>query len=547
MTSRLAFAAFALCGALGAADSPVSQAAAKLDLQAAKAPAPLALDLRLRGAQTLQVRYPELSRKFLDATLKDLRGSRDWTPGPSALQSLAELSPTDAVALVPKLGPGAAQTMIFALVRVNHVDEALALYRSARARGDVPVSAVTPLLGALVKEKPAVAATLFTDAAASFADPLSPSDAWWLVNISVAVANALPDAVAEGYERVLRAALPPDYGRDAKTTMTGTFQIGSTSITTDNSRDTLLLVAGARLRVLAPQRFAKFKEAVAKWEINGPLSIRGMSFGTGNAPPRPPEVMAISKRMGTMRGLPTDADRSVLTKELVRDIRALPDSSNRLGLIRSLASVATEGDLGKEALEGVASTLADALREASKQPASNVDSYIELAKLVRYEHLAVPSDPSLEAAQAFLELLEQVQQENGFTLTSLDGKTYTLAGLKGKIVLLNFWATWCPPCRKEMPDMEKLYTKYEAKGLTVIAVSDEDRETVTKFLAKNNYSFPIALDPDRKVNTAFAVEGIPKSFIFDREGRLAAQAIDMRTEGQFMELLKIAGLNEPRP
>jgi peroxiredoxin len=80
--------------------------------------------------------------------------------------------------------------------------------------------------------------------------------------------------------------------------------------------------------------------------------------------------------------------------------------------------------------------------------------------------------------------------------------------------------------------------------LTVIAVSDEDRETVVNFLSKNNYSFPIALDPGRKVNLAFSVEGIPKSFIFDREGRLAAQAIDMRTEAQFMELLKLAGLEE---
>jgi len=154
----------------------------------------------------------------------------------------------------------------------------------------------------------------------------------------------------------------------------------------------------------------------------------------------------------------------------------------------------------------------------------------------------VPSDAALEAALALLELREQIQQENGFTVTGMDGKTYSLAGLKGRIVLLNFWATWCPPCRKEMPDMEKLYRTYEKKGLTVIAVSDEDRATVAQFLAKNSYSFPVALDSGRQVNKAFSVDGIPKSFIFDREGRLAAQAIDMRTEAQFMELLKLAGL-----
>jgi peroxiredoxin len=170
------------------------------------------------------------------------------------------------------------------------------------------------------------------------------------------------------------------------------------------------------------------------------------------------------------------------------------------------------------------------------------DYYILLAKLVRYEHLPVPPGAALDAALALLELREQIQQENGFTVTGLDGQTYTLAGLKGRVVLLNFWATGSSLCRKEMPDMEKLYHRYQQKGLTVIAVSYEDRARVEQFLAKNSYSFPIALDPDRKVNTAFSVEDVPKSFIFDREGRLAAQTIHMRTESRLLELLKLAGL-----
>jgi peroxiredoxin len=503
MTSRLLFAALAAAGAAVAADSAVSQAASRLEQKAAQAPKAVAVEVRLRAAQVLQPRYPELARKLLNATLEELRGSRDWEPGLAVLQSLAEISPSDAVALVPNLRQGASQTMITALVYANHSDQAVALYKQT---------------------------------AASLPDPLSPADAWWLITASSPLAKALPDAVAESYERVIRAASAPDYGRDAKNPMTGTIQMGSTSIKTGSYRETLLILAGARLRVLAPERFEKFSETFARWNITGPAVYRG------NGTPAPPEVAAISKRMGTMRGLPTDADRTQLVKELVPQIRALP-GPQKLGMIQSLANVATEGDLGKEALGAVAATLAGALRESN--PSSPLgDGYLELAKLVRYEHLAAPPDPSLDAAQALLELRERVQQENGFTLTSLDGKTYTLAALKGRIVLLNFWATWCPPCRKEMPDMERLYRTYESKGLTVIAVSDEDRATVAGFLAKNNYTFPIALDPGRTVNTAFTVEGIPKSFIFDREGRLAAQSIDMRTEKQFLELLKMAGLEE---
>ena len=468
------------------------------------------MEFRLRGAQTLQARYPELSRKFLNATLDDLRGTRDWEPGPAVLQALAEAAPADAVALAPRLGPAAPQIIIASLVRANHMEQALALYRQS---------------------------------AAALKDPLSPSEAFWLVNVLPQLTKALPDAVAEGYERVIRTASAPDYGREAGSPITGTFQMGSTSIKTDNSRDTLLILAGSRLRMLAPQRFGKYQEVLAKWNITGPAVFRNP------APPPPPQVAAISKRMSAMRGLPTDQDRAQLVKALVPEIRALDAGAPKLNLIRSLANLSTEGALGKEALTAVASTLADAMREsfpvmvAAKQPWPYGDAWIELAKLVRYERVPVPfADPSLDAAGAVLELRERIQQENGFTLTSLEGKTYSLASLKGHVVLLNFWATWCPPCRKEMPDMDKLYREYESKGLVVLAVSDEDRETVEKYLAKNAYTFPVLLDPGRKVNTAFMVEGIPKTFIFDREGRLAAQSIDMRTEAQFLELLKQAGL-----
>ena len=255
---------------------------------------------------------------------------------------------------------------------------------------------------------------------------------------------------------------------------------------------------------------------------------------TAGARPVPPaELAAIQTKMGQMRKLPTDEDRARLVLEIVADIRALPPAMSKVGPISGLANLVTEGDLGKEALNAVASTLALALRENPGSPAFN---YVELAKLIRYEHLTpLPADPSLDAATALLVLHDEVVQASGFTLTALDGKTYTLDGLRGKVVLLNFWATWCPPCRKEMPDLD-------SKGLVVLAVSDEKRETVEEFLAKQNYTFPVLLDAGRTVNTAFGIEGIPNSFLFDRNGKLVAQSIDMRTERQFLEMFKAAGL-----
>ncbi len=109
-------------------------------------------------------------------------------------------------------------------------------------------------------------------------------------------------------------------------------------------------------------------------------------------------------------------------------------------------------------------------------------------------------------------------------------------------MLVNFWATWCAPCRKEMPDLQTLYGRFGSKGLVVLGISDEEATKVEPFIHERKVSFPVLLDPGRKVNEMFVVEGIPKSFVYDREGKLVAQSIDMRTQKQFLGMLGKAGL-----
>src|SRR5271157_919886 len=203
---------------------------------------------------------------------------------------------------------------------------------------------------------------------------------------------------------------------------------------------------------------------------------------------------------------------------------------------------------GHDTLQEVATTLADALRE-SPPPASHEQSataamaYVELAQLVRYEHVQAALDsPQFAAAMSKLAADDQRRQQADFTLTDLDGTPWTLKDLRGRVVLVNFWATWCPPCRKEMPDLQTLYTRFKEQGLVILAISDEAAGKVRPFVAEHNVTYPVLLDPGRKVNELFQVEGIPKSFVYDRNGRLAAQAIDMRTQKQFLEMLAQAGV-----
>ena len=93
-----------------------------------------------------------------------------------------------------------------------------------------------------------------------------------------------------------------------------------------------------------------------------------------------------------------------------------------------------------------------------------------------------------------------------------------------------------------MPDLESLYSRFRDQGLVILAISDEDAGKVKPFVAERKFTYPILLDPGRKVNELFRVEGIPKSFVYDRKGGLVAQAIDMRTQGQFLAMLAQAGL-----
>jgi peroxiredoxin len=247
----------------------------------------------------------------------------------------------------------------------------------------------------------------------------------------------------------------------------------------------------------------------------------------------------LAERIKTLRGLP-DSQRPAATTDLAVKIRQLPPTSGKQGLAIQLANLVTEGDPGHETLQEVSATLAAALRE---QPAKSEDPYFTLAQLVRYEHVdASLDDPRFRDAMAKLAADDERRQHLDFTLNDLDGKSWTLRQLKGKVVLVNFWATWCPPCRKEMPDLDAIYKKFQDKGLVILAISDEDRATVLPFLAAHKVSYPVVLDPGRKVNDLFIVRGIPKTFVYDRSGHLAAESIDMRTERQFMEMLGRAGL-----
>lgn len=119
-----------------------------------------------------------------------------------------------------------------------------------------------------------------------------------------------------------------------------------------------------------------------------------------------------------------------------------------------------------------------------------------------------------------------------FTVTMFDGSTQTLSALKGKVVLVNFWATWCPPCREELKRVEAdIIERFKDAPFVFIPISrDEERQTVADFREKMGYTFPMGLDPERKIYDLYASNFIPRNFLINQEGQVVMASVGYEVE-----------------
>ncbi|MCS6842167.1 MAG: TlpA family protein disulfide reductase [Roseiflexus sp.] len=110
-----------------------------------------------------------------------------------------------------------------------------------------------------------------------------------------------------------------------------------------------------------------------------------------------------------------------------------------------------------------------------------------------------------------------------FALTAVNGSQVALSDLRGQVVLINFWATWCPPCRAEMPAIQQAYDRFRDQGFLVLAVNQqEDAASVAKYMSEQRLTFPALLDSDARVSTDYQARVLPSSFFVDRRGIIRA-------------------------
>ena len=128
---------------------------------------------------------------------------------------------------------------------------------------------------------------------------------------------------------------------------------------------------------------------------------------------------------------------------------------------------------------------------------------------------------SVEASGATSTFKASPRPAPAFEVTTLDGRTISLASLKGKVVIVDFWATWCPPCRQEIPHFVELYKTYAPRlEILGIATDDEGKEVVAPFVEKHAVSYPVALDDGTLAEAFGGIRALPTTFVIDPQGRI---------------------------
>ena len=200
------------------------------------------------------------------------------------------------------------------------------------------------------------------------------------------------------------------------------------------------------------------------------------------------------------------------------------------------------------------------MRNASATAASRFRVKVRDAEIVVATTATSPSNqdeisagesiPSDDAMTSFSDIAADLQPAVGlaagnrapaFTIETLDDDVVALSELRGRVVLLNFWGTWCGPCRREMPEFEKAYLEWNEQGFDILAIAYNDtEEAMASFRDEFDLSFPLALDDSGAINDAYGIQTRPSSYLLDRNGVILARHFGIMTESQLSELLNEA-------
>jgi peroxiredoxin len=369
---------------------------------------------------------------------------------------------------------------------------------------------------------------------------------------------------------------------------TTTYQIHGKEVKTATTFETVLLPAVAYLAVFDPEAFRARLASLPPWgpslsELTAadlPKLARTPLMGVQKPRAAPakalslPDIskMSYEEALSAAHALSFPASYFVMARIAVRPdftteqrrlafdeiLQQLPQADTRMRYqatawaLEKIADSKIDGLFAKAALEYISAIDAAVSSNDSvllnqhehrwfRSEFSRLDALFE-----QHDFALGQPHPSMVSARALTRLDRAADEVAAFTLSSLDGTIYRLRDLKGKIVLVDFWATWCPPCREALPALEKIHRDWASKGVLVLGVDDEPERVIRSFISEHSITYPTLLDRDRKVHELFGVDGItqgiPLTVVFDREGGFVGRVPYPHTEEGFLKLLRRAGL-----
>lgn len=551
----------------------------------------LTLDARLTAAHELSGQIPEESRKLLNGIRADLKTQGFSQPPYEFIYRMVEclmgidMDEATTLALESDAPDALAPLVRYRLQKPRH-GGALDLIVDRIKKGGfhiAPVSDVLPELEDSGDQIDILIQSLlhnFPKGKATWIDCRLALD--WAAML-IPRHNETASAVLQ---TVLREAGDPQFASRITSTTREDFRLGEKRLIPDRASDCILIEGAGLLRAIDEEAFRKFVPALGSYGEAiagaGPMealtavrSRRTRTVSRMNLPQASADAyragmhdvasLAPEEAAPKIAQIQLDDARvlvqiALLEHGLTGDLRTqtfqaalvgAPKLTDETLRIRSLSRLVHLAGADRKAVAAAAQAATEVLAVYCKSAIADeprtwtcADAYNELATAIGSVDM---EDDFKSPAMAPYLLLVKLHAHLGdlldFTLKDVDsGEKVRLMDLRGKVVLIDFWATWCGPCRRELPTVEKLHRELKDKGLAVLTINDESPSKARSFVHGKKYTFPVLDDSKREVHLRYHVRAIPTLVVFDKKGKMVSYSTGTKGEESLRRLLARAGL-----
>jgi peroxiredoxin len=557
---RLAVVVLILSNVLCATpNKAVLESARRIETLAAKESMQARVDTRLRAAQLLAGPAPDISGRFLKAALADLGQISVSRRIVISLMALDEERGAEHI-LNSRDKRTAYDLLINYWASRAQAIKAASLLGQAAREGVTAISFNPAFWRGVTAASPVKAVDLVALTLANpklMVPPTATAQAAGLVSTALTtIARQNPEQARAALRQLLILVQSQEFQKAPGRAGPYSVSLAGTAVQVAGSHEVVKLRLGALAKVIDPETYTQQEAGLEKWSeaLATVKALEQVSVGPIPEAPASPVPFNLQSAMENLKRQPRLSEKIRAAQELMNrpepsleqkqaaalyvipQVESITDPAERSHLASLLLDDYAIYLLGKPILERVAQIHLDGTNRSDQDP----EAYGNLAQLIDAFNLNIGSEtPSIGARLELYRLGRLISDQYDFTLPSLSGTKVSLRSFRGKAVLLNFWATWCPPCRSEMPILEKLHRDFAASGFTVLAVSDEDRSTVQKYMKEFGYTFPVLLDPDRRVFDHFRVLAIPATKVFSRDGTLIAE-LENTTEAELRQQIETA-------